>query len=35
MSQEILELINKKDFKSVKSLLQDMLAPDIADIIEH
>ncbi len=35
MSQEILELIEKKDFKAVKTLLQDMLAPDIADIMEH
>ena len=35
MSQEILELINKKDFKAVKAIMQDMLAPDIADTIEH
>lgn len=34
MSQEILELIEKKDFKMVKAILQDMLAPDIADAIE-
>ncbi len=35
MPQEIIELIEKKDFKAVKVLLQDMLAPDIADIMEH
>ena len=34
MTQEILELIEKKDFKQVKSLLAEMLVPDIADILE-
>jgi len=34
MTQEILDLIEQKDFKKVKSLLADMHVPDIADIVE-
>ena len=35
MTQEILELIEKKDFKQVKNILKETLVPDIADILEQ
>ena len=35
MKQEILDLIEKKDFKQVKNILKEMLIPDIADVLEQ
>ena len=35
MTEQILELIEKKDFKQLKTLLTDMLVPDIATALEE
>lgn len=35
MTQEIQTLIENKDFKGLKAVLQDMLVPDIADLIDQ
>ena len=34
MTEQILELIENKDFKTLKTKLADMLVPDIANVLE-
>ena len=34
MTEQILELIEKKDFKQLKNVLAEMLVPDIAAVLE-